>query len=93
MKIKNLILGAAATVFAVGGAIASNTSVVGNYVQTSPSCRAIQPVECGMPGNYACMALIDNVSYSVFIARTSANVCTTPVTTVSKLAFESIFLD
>jgi hypothetical protein len=77
MKTKNLALGFAAALFAIGGAFASNAIVLGKYVK-APTCTPIVDVECGAAGPRACAVIINGTTYSPVYQDA---VCTLPVTT------------
>lgn len=92
MKVKNVILGCVATLFAIGGAIASDV-VVANYAQTPGVCRQISPVDCGAAGPNACRVTVGSSTYNAYINRGSSATCTNALTTTGTQALQTEFID
>lgn len=97
MKIKNLILGTVATVFAVGGAFAANTFIIAKYAQTPGVCRAVNDIECGIVGAQVCRVVVTTPTgpqtYPLYQSRASAAVCSQPLTTVTTNPFPGEFIE
>jgi hypothetical protein len=87
MKTKNVMLGVAAAIFAVGGAVASTLLPVTHVKVGSPSvCTPINPVECGS-GQLACQVIIDGTTYTAY--RDAA--CTLTQSTTRATPFPATF--
>lgn len=83
MKTKNLMLGAVASVIAVGAAFAS-TLVVPQFVKIgsvppSSNCKAIKEADCGATGQRLCEVRIQSTGIAYPAYLTSA--CTNQITT------------
>ncbi|MBT1711945.1 hypothetical protein KK062_27125 [Fulvivirgaceae bacterium PWU5] len=65
MKTKNLILGAIAVVFAIGGSFASALLVPAEFAKQGATCRPIT-TSCDVAGANLCTVRISNVNYPAF---------------------------